>query len=456
MSVISNITSHINEAVEQAINLNKQLHSSVVAFSLYQYTEELKKVVKKLNTNIFNEMNTGKTPSSLSGIARTIYADIRRITNGTFQRINEQTEKIFKESVERVLLIKNINNRLIFSQLQRDAILAEISHRFAELTSGGFVETVPTIRGSRGNVLNILGISGTPVGTNLITVTFETQTQPPFFVTELITIRNATPSSYDGSYLVSESTTTTVEFRANTKTIRTFVDENGNVVEYTTIYEQVAKLAEGETHTWAWYRNTLRTIGHRYTHNPSLMFRDERRENLLPVDRRNGNHLRRYPRQGNMFFFEYKAEGAETLPYYDSFPLVYVIHVKSKFFYGANLHYLDPRRRAIVINNLKKKGILTVPFACVNKYTIANVQISSGADSYGYLQLDPLEWETSIFIPLERFTCCNTSGGRTVISSDRVHRETESGGPRNKHNLPTRPGKFSRKITTRRYGTTNR
>jgi len=53
-----------------------------------------------------------------------------------------------------------------------------------------------------------------------------------------------------------------------------------------------------------------------------------------------------------MNFFFYDPKHKDTLPYYDSFPLVIVVGPAKDGFYGLNLHYLPPLLRAKFLDNL--------------------------------------------------------------------------------------------------------
>ena len=55
---------------------------------------------------------------------------------------------------------------------------------------------------------------------------------------------------------------------------------------------------------------------------------------------------------GNMYMFFYDPKHKETLPFYDSFPLVIVVGPAEGGFYGLNLHYLPPALRAKFLDAL--------------------------------------------------------------------------------------------------------
>lgn len=55
---------------------------------------------------------------------------------------------------------------------------------------------------------------------------------------------------------------------------------------------------------------------------------------------------------GNMYMFFYDPKTKDTLPYYDTFPLVIAVGPAEGGFYGLNLHYLPPTLRAKFLDEL--------------------------------------------------------------------------------------------------------
>jgi len=58
------------------------------------------------------------------------------------------------------------------------------------------------------------------------------------------------------------------------------------------------------------------------------------------------------PKIGQLFFFTYDPKYKETLPFYDTFPLVLPFSVYNDSFYGINFHYLYPKVRLVLVNKL--------------------------------------------------------------------------------------------------------
>lgn len=121
---------------------------------------------------------------------------------------------------------------------------------------------------------------------------------------------------------------------------------------------------------------------------------------------------------GRMYLFIYDAKTKDVLPYFDRFPLIFPFQKSPQGFYGINMHYLPYMLRAKlmdalydVLNNDKMdqtsklrlnysilKGASKYRFfePCIKQYL--NTQVKSR-----FLYVDPKQWETALFLPLERF-----------------------------------------------------
>lgn len=118
---------------------------------------------------------------------------------------------------------------------------------------------------------------------------------------------------------------------------------------------------------------------------------------------------------GKMMFYKYDPKFAKKLPYWDMYPLVFPFEKVKGGFYGINLHYLPPRERAILMDQLNKyttnkkynestrlrlnynllKGFgRAIP--CVKRYLTDNIKSRS-------VRINADEWEIAIFLPVERF-----------------------------------------------------
>ena len=126
------------------------------------------------------------------------------------------------------------------------------------------------------------------------------------------------------------------------------------------------------------------------------------------------------PLPGRMFMFFYNPKHKDTLPYYDQFPLIIMVESAKpkKGFYGLNFHYLDYRKRAILLsrlltytnnkrydestrlrlsyNILKTPSKLDAFKPCFKHYLPGQIR--------GQIKMVPADyWETALFFPSEQF-----------------------------------------------------
>ena len=121
---------------------------------------------------------------------------------------------------------------------------------------------------------------------------------------------------------------------------------------------------------------------------------------------------------GKMYFYSYNPKWKDKLPWYDTFPLVFPIEEYNNGFLGLNFHYLAPKDRAILLDQLKVfannkkydettklrltynmlKGFSKIKRAkpTVHRY------LSSKVNSK-FVLVNADEWEVALFLPVERF-----------------------------------------------------
>jgi hypothetical protein len=121
---------------------------------------------------------------------------------------------------------------------------------------------------------------------------------------------------------------------------------------------------------------------------------------------------------GGMFMFFYDPKHKDTLPYYDSFPLVIVIGPAEGGFLGLNLHYLPPVLRAkfldalldatnnkrydestrfnVTYDLLKRAAKYKYFQPCIKHYL--NDQVRSR-----FARVESPEWEIATFLPTADF-----------------------------------------------------
>jgi hypothetical protein len=185
---------------------------------------------------------------------------------------------------------------------------------------------------------------------------------------------------------------------------------------YKTLFERVSNSTGGEKKSLSWYRSAVKAEASKYKKNFSKYILDERKDRAGAVNEQDKNELRRYTVAGHLYMFEYKAK-MKYLPYYDRFPLVYCFKAPGKHeFWGANLHYLSPKKRLIVTKKLMQ-GRVDIPKICFHKY------LSSNVDGL-YLDLAADEWDTAILLPTEDYVK-NVNGRDFPIDKKIVWEETD-------------------------------
>jgi hypothetical protein len=121
---------------------------------------------------------------------------------------------------------------------------------------------------------------------------------------------------------------------------------------------------------------------------------------------------------GKMFLYFYDAKHKDVLPYWDKFPLIVCVDVAEDGWYGLNLHYLPMQLRIRLfdalltladnkkLNEIERlrlnygllRGFAKFPEAqpCFKRYLSSNVKSD-------LLQIEPVDWETAVFLPVEQF-----------------------------------------------------
>ena len=185
---------------------------------------------------------------------------------------------------------------------------------------------------------------------------------------------------------------------------------------YKTLFERVNAATGGEKKSLSWYRSAVKQEASRYKKNFNKYIMDEGKDSVGAAKEQDKNELRKYTVAGHLYMFEYKAK-MKWLPYYDRFPLVYVIKAPGKDeFWGANLHYLSPKKRLIVTKKLLQ-GRVDIPKVCFHKYLTAHI------DGL-ILDLAADEWDTAILLPTEDYVK-NINGVSFPIDKKVVWEETD-------------------------------
>lgn len=133
-----------------------------------------------------------------------------------------------------------------------------------------------------------------------------------------------------------------------------------------------------------------------------------------------------YP--GFFYFFMYDAKLKQTLPYWDKFPFVLVLHVQKDRFLGLNFHYLDYSHRARFFDALYRYREGRTPTKSEDRSMVRDIRMRMRV-TYAILKYttkykafkpcikcylkshikSPLmkvgakEWDVALFLPVERF-----------------------------------------------------
>ncbi len=127
---------------------------------------------------------------------------------------------------------------------------------------------------------------------------------------------------------------------------------------------------------------------------------------------------------GSMYNFQYDPKTKATLPYYDTFPVIFVVDSAPGGFYGLNIHYLPLRQRAMLMDALyslttdkrydesttlklsyqllKRSARYKLFKPCVKHYLNSHIKSRR-------IKIDPVEWDMALFMPLQRFQKASSS-----------------------------------------------
>ena len=114
---------------------------------------------------------------------------------------------------------------------------------------------------------------------------------------------------------------------------------------------------------------------------------------------------------GQLYFFTYSAQTKQ--PYYDMYPLSYVIEMTTGGFLGCNLHYVPLTQRdelAKSLLNNSAQGAVAVPRRTLHKYVYTGVRGTP-------YRIPSAEWSDVAQLPTERFV--DMRG--IPVSRDRVY-----------------------------------
>ena len=130
------------------------------------------------------------------------------------------------------------------------------------------------------------------------------------------------------------------------------------------------------------------------------------------------------PELGMMYSFKYDPKFKKTLPYYDTFPLIFPVEQYNDGILGINFHYLPLAGRAKLMD-----ALYTVSSdKRYNERTkiLATYDILKGASKFSgfqptlkrylyehvktpFLEITAAEWDIALFLPMERFKKAQSS-----------------------------------------------
>jgi len=146
--------------------------------------------------------------------------------------------------------------------------------------------------------------------------------------------------------------------------------------------------------------------------------RSTRSSNAYPNNILDDSKKQRSVSPGSMYHFLYDPKMKKELPYYDRFPLIFMVESAKDGFYGINLHYLPPKLRAVLMDALYKisnnkrydettrlrlsydtlKGASRFRFFKPTFKKYLNKHVRSQ-----FVEIKSVEWDIALFLPTERF-----------------------------------------------------
>ena len=172
-----------------------------------------------------------------------------------------------------------------------------------------------------------------------------------------------------------------------------------------TIFDDIKITKEGTSKAYRWYRDQINKLSTGRNSNPSVLMNQT-------------NKLTTTITPGEMYLFYYDPKHKETLPHYDTLPLVLPFRKVKDGFYGINLHYLPYLLRFkllgqlnnLVINkNISENTRIQISWKILNstsQYSSALVCVKHYLDDHirsRFLKIDYKDWIVASQLPLEQF-----------------------------------------------------
>jgi hypothetical protein len=178
------------------------------------------------------------------------------------------------------------------------------------------------------------------------------------------------------------------------------------------------KIRQKETpdKSYKWYQDIIRALGLASV-QPAKVLRSDIGEFVTTIN------------VGTMLLFVYEPKTKDTLPYYDTFPLVMPFRKVPGGFYGLNFHYLPPLLRMRLLekmisyvsdttlsdksrfrlqwNLLNNAAKFPGVHACVKHYLYSHINSR-------IMQIHPKDWKKAIMLPVDNFE----KASRTKVFKD--------------------------------------
>lgn len=157
--------------------------------------------------------------------------------------------------------------------------------------------------------------------------------------------------------------------------------------------------------SYTWFQQNIRNLARSSNVTAfGLLGQEEKKQvrRILPI------HI------GKMVSYFYSPKGKDTLPFYDTFPLMLPFSFDGGYVTGLNLHYMHPRQRLIIFDKLQTtltnekmrlqfswKVLTTLARMpevghCVKKYIIKNIKSN-------VIVFDTADYLPALFLPTESF-----------------------------------------------------
>lgn len=164
------------------------------------------------------------------------------------------------------------------------------------------------------------------------------------------------------------------------------------------------------------------------------------------------------PSVGELFHFRYDPKHKLTLPYYDKFPLIFMVDAAPKGFYGINMHYLPPRLRARLMDALynitnnkrfdetTKLNLSYQVLKSSSKYKWFKPTFKHYLTQHvrsRFIKIEAVEWDVALWLPTARFEKANRQ--KVYTDSRRI-----IAGQKPVRNNAARRGRTTRANTTRK------